>query len=106
MSDTEIQEGNKLIAEFMNEQGSSHKNAYAENWNALMPVVEKIAVDYDVRISWFDKDCVCTISNTSLEGSEIADFGNFTPAIINVWKAVVKLIEYHNQKIDYYYGRN
>jgi|JI9StandDraft_1071089.scaffolds.fasta_scaffold586672_2 hypothetical protein len=38
----EIIEGNKLIAEFMNQQGHSCKDAYAENWNALMPVVEKI----------------------------------------------------------------
>lgn len=99
MTDTEVIAGNKLIAAFMSAptdlNGVYH---YHHSWNILMPVVEKIAIEYDVSIRWFDKDCITTISNTSMEGTEIADFGNYTPAITNIWLAIVKLIKYKNSQ--------
>lgn len=66
---------------------------YHNRWDFIMPVVEKIALDYDISIWWYDKECICTIKNTSIEHSEVADFGNFTPAITNVWLAIVQLLK-------------
>jgi hypothetical protein len=66
---------------------------FHEKWEHIMPVVEKIAVDYDISIWWYDKECVCTIKNTSIEHSEVADCGNHEPAILNVWMAIVQLLK-------------
>jgi len=70
---------------------------FHSDWNALMPVVEKIAKYYNVSIRWYDGDCVASTNNTSLEETEIADTGNYTPSINNVWQTVVKTIKYHNK---------
>lgn len=72
---------------------------YHSSWDQLMPVLEKIARDYDITIRWFDEDCSATIYNRSFEHSEVSDYGNYEPAITNVWLAAVDLIK-SDQKIE------
>lgn len=111
----EIIEGNKLICSFMGDEFLREKaksmntseiiieqlngswGRFDCDWSWIMPTIEKIAVDYDVRISWYNTDCVATICNTSIEGTEIADFGNYTPAIKNVWLAVIQFIKWYDK---------
>lgn len=66
---------------------------FHEKWEHIIPVVQKIAKDYDIRITWYNEDCICTINNRSLEGTELADIGNYEPHIINVWLAIVQLLK-------------
>lgn len=111
MNEQEIIEGNVLIARF---EGRKWLNKYTidfyggdtgnqipemkyhKSWDWLMKVVEKISIDYDFTIRWFNRDCTSTIYNTSIEGSEISDYGNYKPAIKNVWLCVVKFIKWYN----------
>lgn len=120
MNEQEIIEGNILIAEFHGFKRKTYSNPkfrydyfvkkgvvgeyqptwfkYHARWEHIMPIVELISKDYDFTIRWFNKDCNSTIYNTSIEGSEISDYGNYEPAITNVWLCVVKFIKWHNQQ--------
>jgi len=62
-------------------------------WAGLMPVIEKISVDYDVTILWHDQDCSCYIHNRSIEETELVSYGAFVPDAKNVWLAIVALIK-------------
>jgi hypothetical protein len=88
-------DSNKLIAEFMESDSLPHR--YDSSWDWLMPVVEKIAKNYDISIRYFDTDCACYINKQSIEGADICSYGNFEPSIVNVYKAVVEFIKWHNE---------
>lgn len=113
----EIIEGNKLIAEFDGWEKTNHIDEefgnlylkdgeskyedsfrYELSWNWLMPVVEKIGKDYDVRITWTANAIEVTyIDRPDIYDKSIADFGGFG-SITNTWKCVVKFIVWYNQK--------
>lgn len=120
MSEQEIIENNKLIAEFMgwtveknhfskvekygdklqNERGISVKNRdYHSDWNLLMPVVEKIEINckFDVHIyghyNWKEPNR-CVILDW--RNKEIV--GTFNDSKIQcVFDAVVEFIKWYNQ---------
>jgi len=95
MKDKEIEEGNKVIAEFWfneSELNEGQQYTFHENWNALMPVVEKIEeMNNTVRI----QDVVCDIS--IIGGNSISYWRKESPKILNTWKAVVEFIKWHNE---------
>ncbi len=120
---TEINKGNKLIAQFMGglfwkSESNNHcfKKApkqmpiqvdnflvvedlfYHSSWEWLMPVIEKIGKDYDVRITWTASAIGVTyIDRPNINDNSIADFGGFG-SITNTWKCAVKFIEWYNVK--------
>lgn len=107
MTQEEIKEANKLIAKFVGKSRMYETSddvfyahlKYHKDWNALMPVVEKIAkIDdekYSVSISsvglW-----TCFINRDDISESEIVSYGGYEPMILNVWKSVVQFIKWHN----------
>lgn len=120
MEAKEIEENDRLIAEFDGWQSNKYLNLpnkvhrmeegsevgvylrhlpYHSDWSLLMPVAEKIATINDGKFSveissvgmW-----ACFIKRDDVFDNEIADFGGFEPVILNVWKAVVKFIKWHN----------
>lgn len=120
----EIIEGNKLIAQFMDgklcdggfRQDVSEMDSfkfrnkvykfsdlkYHIDWNWLMPVMEKIGKDYNVRITWCADGGTKGFGTTYIDRPDIfdksiADFGGFG-SIINTWKCVVKFIHWYNIK--------
>lgn len=120
MEQEEIIKGNKLIAEFMDEGGEPnyynfsftkdqfrtglhHKQTakliFHDSWNWLMPVVEKIAQHYDVRITWMPTAIDVTyIDRPDTEDDEVTSHGGDT-AFNNTYKCVVRFIEWHNEKL-------
>ena len=106
----------KLIAEFMgmteyeyptdmpewvNIYGSNEKNyinfRYHSSWDWLMPVVEKIGKEYDVRITWQPTAINVTyIDRPDVFDSEISSMGGMT-ALENTYRSVVKFIEWFNK---------
>lgn len=93
-----IEEGNKLIAEFMGEVGLTkvkddkivpYDKKYDTLWNNLMPVVEKIksiynTLDLEIKM-WGDKQLII--------------FSLYIFADLNtVWKAVVQFIQWYNKQ--------
>jgi hypothetical protein len=114
MEKQEIEKGNKSIAEFMgytiNEDGNFCKDRipflrlsdfnYDNNWDCLMPVVEKIAKDYDVRITWMPTALNVTyIDRPDVTEGEITSMGGMT-AIENTYIAVLRFIEWYNTKSE------
>lgn len=101
MEEKEIIEGNKLIAKFMKISmvPPRTKFEYHESWEWLMPVIEKIGKDYNVRITWTaDALEVTYIDRPDIDDdNSIADFGGFG-SITNTWKCAVKFIEWYNAK--------
>lgn len=71
---------------------------YDTEWLWLMPVVEKIGKDYDIRITWMPTAIgVTSINRPDVSDGEIASMGGKT-AIENTFIAVVKFIEWYNTK--------
>lgn len=125
----EIIEGNKLIAKFMGARGyylnediitypagdnpepsinngtathNIYDLKYHSSWDWLMPVMEKIGQEYNVRITWCADGGtkgldVTYIDRPDVFDKSIADFGGYG-AIVNTWKCAVKFIEWHNYK--------
>ena len=110
MEESEIIEGNKLIAVFMGMKikgdwvvlggGSEYvvtNLKYHSSWDQLMPVAEKISEDYDFSISsvglW-----VCYISrkDSDFEDKHLGDMGGHEPVIVNAFKAIVQFIKWYN----------
>jgi hypothetical protein len=109
MTEQEIIEGNKLIAEFMElKRGTTWKvwNGYAnfteyndlkyhESWDWLMPIVENIErIDWNVNIN----QVCCIYDNqhkTTTSGKSISKSG--ATKIESVWLAVVDFIKWYNQ---------
>lgn len=109
----EIEEGNKLIAEFMKNAAvnSPHKKPnkelkYHESWDWLMPVVEKIRQTTEhghlITISFYSKGIgnptECRIYLNDLGAEEITT--ECLNPIEAVWLAVIDFIKwYNNQKL-------
>lgn len=63
-----------------------------------MSVVEKIAKNYDVRITWMPTGVDVTyIDRPDVYNGEITSMGGLT-AIENTWTAVIKFIDWYNTK--------
>lgn len=99
----EITEGNKLIAEFMEVDVNDHEHQlfgpdlYDEDWNKLMPVVEKIrTLNPDAGKVWFEWEishCHCRIWNNGA-----MEWKNNAGTTINAtWQTVVQFIQWYNQ---------
>ncbi len=71
---------------------------FHKSWDHLMPVMEKIGLDFNARITWTADGIEATfIERDDVFEKAIADFGGFG-SIVNTWKAVVKFIKWHNRK--------
>ena len=112
MNDIHI--GNKLIADFMGAKedvypesmpkwvnifGTNEDNIknfnYNTSWDWLMPVVEKIAIDYDFRITLSPTSLNVTyIERPDVYEGEITSMGGMT-AIENTWHSVVYFIKWN-----------
>lgn len=117
MEKQEVLNGKKSIAEFMGgkedyypkglPKGTEFAGAlenhlenfdYDKDWNWIMPVVEKIAEDYDFRITWMPTALAVTyIDRPDVSEGEITSMGGMT-AIENTFVAVVRFIEWYNTK--------
>lgn len=102
-----IEEGNKLIAEFMGRCGKVNKHLYWVNipsvkwvtveqmqfhtsWDWLMPVVEKIQITNQCDIIIHAKNIVDASYNSQTQLY-------YTGSLLqNVWQAVVEFIEWYN----------
>lgn len=109
-----IQEGNKIIAEFMDipkcdrcDDCAQYKFAtgayfspfdmeYHNRWDWLMPVVEQIEtlVDYVSWVTIYNRFC----SISAAEGVKLPDFTSREneTKIINTWKTIVAFIKWYN----------
>lgn len=119
MEKQELLNSKKSIAEFMGgkedyyPKGLPNGTEFAGNWEKhldnfnydtewawLMPVVEKIAKDYDVRITWMPTALDVTyIDRPDVSEGEITSMGGMT-AIENTFIAVVRFIEWYNTKSE------
>jgi hypothetical protein len=121
MENNEIIKGNKLIAEFMGykyyphpakdsgwrkEKGhlklhgyflcrTNKQLEYHSSWDWLMPVVEKISETYTVNIQSYP---VMGFDVRFNEGTYRRAYSENESAIKAVWTAVIKFIEWYNQK--------
>ena len=112
MEKQEIENGNEIIKAFVGKEFheklcyqefgaidySQCKGFYNDSWNWLMAVVEKIAEDYDFRITWMPTAMAVTyIDRPDVSEGEITSMGGMT-AIENTFVAVVRFIEWYNTK--------
>lgn len=126
MEQTEIIEGNKLIADFMgwhyNKSGQWSRKEdfviidgeeYSEKWERLlkfhtswdwlMPVVEKIESLHDSVFSFFivQDECDIALSSSYKENGEDWDAPNFAQRkgnkLLSTWSAVVDFIKWYQQ---------
>jgi hypothetical protein len=105
MKKKEIIEGNRLIAEFMKDyELITDKGVYLypqkgfyvdeleyhSSWDWLMPVVEKISIDYSYYQSNDSKQwqVMIDVSNTNIVSENLIDA---------IYKAVVEFIKYNNK---------
>lgn len=71
---------------------------YDTEWAWIMPVVEKIAKDYEVRITFLPTALDVTyIDRPDVSDGEITSMGGMT-AIENTFIAVVRFIDWYNTK--------
>lgn len=115
MEKEEVLKGNKLIAEFMGKNVNPIDSKpvyelehiyglmglndlkYNSSWDWLMPVIEKIAQDYDVRITWMPTALNVTyIDRPDTNDDEITSMGGMT-AIENTWHCAIRFIEFYNK---------
>jgi hypothetical protein len=119
MTEKGIIEGNKLIGEFMDDDGtlcyykgldgpqyeSGMYLKYNKSWDWLMPIVEKIESIYDDFHGYFGvyiSSNSCTIQgtrlNTSIENPHYAYHNDVTlnTKIESTWYAVVQFIQWYN----------
>lgn len=128
MKEQEIITGNRLISEFMGGkfwENPSNNHCfkvapkkmpielpdilsegdlkYHSSWEWLMPVIENIGKNFNVRITWCADGGTKGFDVTYIDRPDIyddisiADYGGFG-AITNTWKCAVKFIEWHNKK--------
>lgn len=112
MIETEILEGNKLIAEFMDKElFDKWSDLPVENlkfhssWDWLIPVVEKIAdMEHQILISGGSLyGNYCNINtNVSLKDSRFdnpSKFSNMKGSLLELtYKTIVEFIEWYNQQ--------
>lgn len=114
----EILQGNVKIAQFMGAKEDYYpkglpKHAefsgawevnikdfeYHSDWSWLMPVVEKIAKEYDVRITWMPNALDVTyIYRSDVYEGEITSMGGLS-AIENTWHCVVRFIDWYTLNV-------
>ena len=120
MKESEIIEGNKLIAEFMGDTTSQNskvsftKNCpvsglkYHSSWDWLMPVVEKIEHTYQFGTGNYCKIYISCNNDPkdyfyycNIFGSEDDQFNGESAVkkITSVWFAVVEFIEWYNSQL-------
>lgn len=105
MTQQEITEGNKLIAEFMGMKYNSHSGQCTEgfmkgkygkwfltSWDWLMPVVVKIEKDHCHNFETIIYSASCHIR--SITGTP--SFMGTGKKIEAIWQAVLEFIKYHN----------
>lgn len=121
MTEAEIIEGNKLIAEFMEYEhctdpdhasNKCYSVPYAKgyhrlnqmqhhsSWDWLMPVVEKIntiSIQNYGEMGVYIKPFTCYIGSDETDPVIITTFGNYPKLIEMVWSAVVTFIRWYNQ---------
>jgi hypothetical protein len=94
---------NELIAEFMRNDAINSPHIIKPDylsWGLLMPVVEKIAENYDFTIQFYDRNCNCYCTKQNLEESDIPGVGHggFKPNIQSVYKSVVAFVKWYNSQ--------
>ncbi len=126
MENKKRMEGNRLIAEFMgavfDEHGKIEDDCYPKKiprrmdmfgndidqfleyeiaWDFLMPVVEKVAIDYEVTMSsvgmwvtYIDR------MDSDMTDNRLAEMGGMT-AIENTWEAIVQLMKWRKKQPKY-----
>jgi hypothetical protein len=104
MTQEEIIEGNKLIAEFMGKKTTKieyEKNEsvvcpvplyYDSSWDWLIPVVEKI--ELGARVDIYGKACKISQSQWTVDIAHINE-----KKIIAVWECVVDFIQWYNKQV-------
>jgi hypothetical protein len=102
MSNEQIAEGNKLIAEFMNWVHSQdpatdayemERLKFHTSWDWLMPVVEKIGENYTINLHLFPGS---DFTATFKEGNFRRGNGESPRPIEATWLAVVQHIQWYN----------
>lgn len=92
------EEGNKLIAEFITDEpevlahdlkkaGTLESMHYHDDWNCLMPVVEKI---------WNISGNRSSLFYFEYENELISSYEDYTTNIMDCWNAVVAFIQWYN----------
>ena len=105
MSKEEILEGNKLIAEFMDEpEWCNEFNVldvkYHSSWDWLMPVVEKIAKSkYPIYLyfSHIQNSCIVHELNNDIAIIRESESSRLESPLLSAYKAVIEFIKWHNQ---------
>jgi len=97
------EEGNKIIAEFMQSSYINETNNYATNWDWLMSAIEKIESIYDEYHGYFGVHIVsnsCTIQGTMMWKNTDAYHNPITLSnkIESTWHAIVQFIQWYNNK--------
>lgn len=116
MSEQEILEGNKLIAEFdgaifTNDDTEAYPQGYLyfqdigareaknlmynDSWDWIMPVVEKIHSYTDFWVTIYYRSCKVFPMNRGVEMEILIEE---KPTIEAVWIAVVEFIKWHNKQ--------
>lgn len=114
MEQSEIIEGNRLIAEFMGvkigedkyswrpgvqEPLQEYHLAYHTSWGWIMPVVEKIeGLGYDSRIMGNNSDGGFLCDFVDLRNDEAACKTSFSSKIEAVWLSCVDFIKWYNSQ--------
>lgn len=120
-----MKEDYKLIAEFMECWNSSYKTKHIgtnlpflgnkwrdwgdmkfdSSWDWLMPVVEKIAENYDFTIQFYAGDCNCYCMKQTDSATDIPGIGHggFKPNIESVYRSVVAFVKWYakNKPLKY-----
>ena len=104
------EQGNKLIAEFMNKTFQFEEDLkYHSNWNSLMPVVEKIENLNDlivdkVWISINGRECglwtyfdVKEVLRIGTENNKFKVKNTSKSKIESTWRTVIDFIEWYNK---------
>lgn len=93
-----IDQGNKIIAEFMGMPIEPQNAEYHTSWDWLMPVVEKIETMPDMwsKIIGENKLFQCSIEH--FDWSEAILVQSETSKIIATWEAIVQFITWYNSQ--------
>jgi|21_taG_2_1085346.scaffolds.fasta_scaffold27580_6 hypothetical protein len=102
-----MEQGNKLIAEFMGVEfmeasldGNDFNPQFHTSWDWLMPVVEKIeSLGYEVQIR--NTDCIIFQLLDTLKYKPIVDISSGSGKKDSTYKAVVEFISENGRELSY-----